>query len=134
MQSTGLRSYCSWARGGLFDYLRLSNVASAMLEDVGLTIYREDHRTLVGMGLVGRANSAPDEFSGAAYSIMVVERALKDECLFNFGMRVHRERRARLPLEEASHLPLLFVLVKDLDGDAFELGWLPGHVLRFEVS
>jgi hypothetical protein len=120
--------------GGKLPLRGLSRVASAVLEDVRLAIYRQNHGTLVGMGFVEGPNPAPYEFTGTAYPIVVVERALKNECLLNFGMFVHRQGRPRLPFEEARHLPLGFVFVKNLDGDAVKLGWLPSHILWSYVN
>ena len=69
-------------------------------------------------GSGGTAHSAPGEFAGAAYSVMIVERTLEARRFARFRMLVHRQGGARLPLREAGHLTLLLVLVEHLDRDA----------------
>ena len=48
-------------------------VAGAVLEYVGLAVYRQDHGALVGMSLVKRSLVAPDELAGAADAVVIVK-------------------------------------------------------------
>src|SRR5271167_1105475 len=105
-----------------------------MLENVWLTVYRQDDRALVGMRLVEGADSPPHILAGAADAIMIIERAFEHKGLLNLGILVHGQRGTRRPFEQAGHLALLFVLIEDLDRDASKLRRGPIHVLWFDVG
>src|SRR5215472_15303875 len=85
------------------------------------------------MRLMERAHATPNELTGAADALVIGEGSLDDVGLLDLGMLMHRQGRARLPFQEASHLTLLFVLVEHLDRDAVELRWLPSHVLGLDI-
>jgi hypothetical protein len=78
-----------------------ASVTGAVLENVGLPVYRQDDRTLVGMRLVEGADPSPDVFASATNAIMIVERAFEHISLLNLGMLMHGQRCTRRPFEEA---------------------------------
>src|ERR1700750_1041613 len=102
-----------------------AGVAGAVWENIWLAINREDHSACVRARLVERADSPPDKLASAADPVMVVKRSFNDITLLDRWVLVHRQCRTRLPLQEASHLALLLVLVEDLDRDAVKLRLLP---------
>src|SRR5216683_3858406 len=113
--------------------LTIAGVPGAVLEDVRFAIDGEDHRAFVGVGLVERPYPSPDEFAGTADPVMIVERPLDDESLFDL-LPVHGQGCTRLSLEQAGHLALRLVLVEDLDRNALELSRLPGDVLWLHID
>ena len=50
-----------------------TSIAGAVLKNVGLAVYCEDHGPLIGMRFVEGTYSPPHELTGAANTIMIVE-------------------------------------------------------------
>ena len=50
-----------------------TSIVGAVLKNVGLSVYREDHGPLIGMRFVEGTYSPPHELTGAANTIMIVE-------------------------------------------------------------
>src|SRR4051812_8841857 len=68
----------------------------------------------------------PDEITGAAAALGVLQRTFEHESLFERGMLVQRYDRARRHLEQDGRTALV-VPVKDLHLDAVKIRLLPGH-------
>jgi len=83
---------------------------------------------------VERPNSSPDEFASATDSVVIIERALDHEGLFDLRMLMHGQGCTRLPLEEAGHLAFCLILVKHLDRDTVKLRRLPRDFVRLHVD
>jgi hypothetical protein len=67
-----------------------ARVASAVLENIGFTVYRQDNRAFIGMRLVEGAHPPPHELAGAADTVMIVERAFDHIGLLDLGMLMNR--------------------------------------------
>lgn len=86
-----------------------------------LAVDGQKDTTFVRIRLVERARMTPYEFTCAADAVVVVERAFQNIRLLQLRVLVEGQSRAGFPLQKASHFTFVFVFVKNLYLDAFEL-------------
>lgn len=99
----------------------------AIAEDIRLAVDGEDHAAFGAVRFVHRVGLTPDVFTRARDAVVVGERAGEYIALLDLRVLVKRQRRARLPAQQARHLAARLVFVQHLDLDALELRGLPFH-------
>ena len=105
----------------------------AVGEAVGLQEEAEDDRAVRRHRLVLVAGRPPDELAGAAFALVVLERALDDIGLFERGVLVQRHDGAGRELEQRGR-DAVVVGVEHLDLDARKFRRLPGHIGHVEKT
>src|SRR3981081_3771114 len=81
-----------------------------------------------------RARLAPNVISGLRDSVRILDASPQDKRLLDLGMLVKGDVSAGFELKQTSHLAALGILVKHLNRDFFESGWVPVHLGRFDVG